>query len=73
MTFTRIACGAALVASGMLSGAPAMAAGFWLYEMGTPDLGTASAVCGRLAVVVRRRLQLLSGIKERALAILAHG
>ena len=28
-------------------GAPAMAAGFWLYEMGTPDLGTASA--GRAA------------------------
>ena len=28
-------------------GAPAMAAGFWIYEMGTPDLGTASA--GRAA------------------------
>jgi long-chain fatty acid transport protein len=47
MTFTRIACGAALVASGMLSASPVMAAGFWIYEMGTPDLGTASA--GRAA------------------------
>jgi long-chain fatty acid transport protein len=44
----RIACGAALLAGGMaLSTSPAMAAGFWLYEMGTPDLGTASA--GRAA------------------------
>jgi long-chain fatty acid transport protein len=32
----------------MLSTAPALAAGFWLYEMGTPDLGTASA--GRAAL-----------------------
>lgn len=29
-------------------GAPAWAAGLWLYEMGTPDLGTASA--GRVAM-----------------------
>ena len=37
-----------LVASGFaLSAPPAMAAGFWIYEMGTPDLGTASA--GRAA------------------------
>jgi long-chain fatty acid transport protein len=44
----RIARRAALVVAGlMLSAAPAMAAGFWLYEMGTPDLGTASA--GRAA------------------------
>ena len=43
----RIAGGTALVASGMLSASPAMAAGFWIYEMGTPDLGTASA--GRAA------------------------
>jgi long-chain fatty acid transport protein len=32
----------------MLSAAPAMAAGLWVYEMGTPDLGTASA--GRAAL-----------------------
>jgi long-chain fatty acid transport protein len=32
----------------MLSAAPTLAAGFWLYEMGTPDLGTASA--GRAAL-----------------------
>jgi long-chain fatty acid transport protein len=32
----------------MLAAPPAMAAGFWLYEMGTPDLGTASA--GRAAL-----------------------
>jgi long-chain fatty acid transport protein len=45
----RITCGAALVAGGMvLSAPPAVAAGFWLYEMGTPDLGTASA--GRAAL-----------------------
>ena len=31
----------------MLSAAPAMAAGFWIYEMGTPDLGAVSA--GRAA------------------------
>ena len=37
----------ALLAGVMLSAAPAMAAGFWIYEMGTPDLGTASA--GRAA------------------------
>ena len=44
----RVACGAVLLAgSMMLSAAPAAAAGFWLYEMGTPDLGTASA--GRAA------------------------
>jgi long-chain fatty acid transport protein len=41
--------GSALAAGGlMLSMFPAMAAGFWLYEMGTPDLGTASA--GRAAL-----------------------
>ena len=39
---------AALGGSVMLSAAPASAAGFWLYEMGTPDLGTASA--GRAAL-----------------------
>ena len=45
----RTACGAALCAGGMmLSASPATAAGFWLYEMGTPDLGTASA--GRAAL-----------------------
>ena len=38
----------ALGGSVMLSAAPASAAGFWLYEMGTPDLGTASA--GRAAL-----------------------
>ena len=44
----RIACSAVLLAGGVaLSAAPAMAAGFWIYEMGTPDLGTASA--GRAA------------------------
>jgi long-chain fatty acid transport protein len=45
----RIA-GASVGAAGalMLSTAPALAAGFWLYEMGTPDLGTASA--GRAAL-----------------------
>ena len=43
----RIAA-AALVAGGLLvSASPALAAGFWIYEMGTPDLGTASA--GRAA------------------------
>jgi long-chain fatty acid transport protein len=35
-------------AVGVLWGSSAMAAGFWLYEMGTPDLGTASA--GRAAL-----------------------
>ena len=45
----RIACGAVLVTGGVgLSPSPTMAAGFWLYEMGTPDLGTASA--GRAAL-----------------------
>jgi long-chain fatty acid transport protein len=40
--------GAALLAStAALMPPPAMAAGFWIYEMGTPDLGTASA--GRAA------------------------
>jgi long-chain fatty acid transport protein len=44
----RIACAAALVAGGVMgSASPASAAGFWIYEMGTPDLGTASA--GRAA------------------------
>jgi long-subunit fatty acid transport protein len=44
----RIAC-AILSAGGlMLAATPAMAGGFWLYEMGTPDLGTASA--GRAAL-----------------------
>ena len=44
----RIACSAVLLAGGVaLSASPAMAAGFWIYEMGTPDLGTASA--GRAA------------------------
>jgi Outer membrane protein transport protein (OMPP1/FadL/TodX) len=42
--------GAAVILTGslMLWASPAMAAGFWLYEMGTPDLGTASA--GRAAL-----------------------
>ena len=44
-----LACGVALLAGGtMLSASPALAGGFWLYEMGTPDLGTASA--GRAAL-----------------------
>ena len=44
----RIACSAVLLAGGVaLSAPPATAAGFWIYEMGTPDLGTASA--GRAA------------------------
>lgn len=38
---------AVLAGAIMLSPTPANAAGFWLYEMGTPDLGTASA--GRAA------------------------
>ena len=37
----HIASGAALLAGGVMLAAPAMAGGFWLYEMGTPDLGTA--------------------------------
>ena len=45
--WTHVACAAALLAGSMLSASPAMAAGFWIYEMGTPDLGTASA--GRAA------------------------
>jgi long-chain fatty acid transport protein len=45
----RLAGAAALAASGLLLAASsATAAGFWLYEMGTPDLGTASA--GRAAL-----------------------
>jgi long-chain fatty acid transport protein len=41
--------GAVLLATVIaLSASPATAAGFWLYEMGTPDLGTASA--GRAAL-----------------------
>jgi long-chain fatty acid transport protein len=44
-----ITSGAALLASIVgLNASPALAAGFWLYEMGTPDLGTASA--GRAAL-----------------------
>jgi hypothetical protein len=43
----RIACGAALAVGVMLSASSALAGGFWIYEMGTPDLGTASA--GRAA------------------------
>jgi long-chain fatty acid transport protein len=47
---TRLVCCGALAAAGgvMLSASPASAAGFWLYEMGTPDLGTAAA--GRAAL-----------------------
>lgn len=45
----RAACGFALAAvCAAVSAAPATAAGFWVYEMGTPDLGTASA--GRAAL-----------------------
>ena len=45
----RMTCATALVAGGLtLSASPASAAGFWLYEMGTPDLGTAAA--GRAAL-----------------------
>jgi long-chain fatty acid transport protein len=45
----RIASGAVLLGGGaVLLASPAAAAGFWLYEMGTPDLGTASA--GRAAL-----------------------
>jgi hypothetical protein len=44
-----MACRGVLVVCGlMLAAPPAMAAGFLLYEMGTPDLGTASA--GRAAL-----------------------
>jgi long-chain fatty acid transport protein len=44
----RIARSAVLLAGGVaLSASSATAAGFWIYEMGTPDLGTASA--GRAA------------------------
>ena len=43
-----ISSGTALLAGiAVLAASPAMAAGFWIYEMGTPDLGTASA--GRAA------------------------
>jgi long-chain fatty acid transport protein len=44
----RILCRAAVVAGTLLPAAPAGAGGFWVYEMGTPDLGTASA--GRAAL-----------------------
>jgi long-chain fatty acid transport protein len=45
----HIACGTALLAGIVaLAASPVMAAGFWLYQMGTPDLGTASA--GRAAL-----------------------
>jgi long-subunit fatty acid transport protein len=45
----RIASGAVLLGGvAVLLASPAAAAGFWLYEMGTPDLGTASA--GRAAL-----------------------
>lgn len=42
-----LVCGAAIVAGTLLPAPPVLAGGFWLYEMGTPDLGTASA--GRAA------------------------
>jgi long-chain fatty acid transport protein len=45
---TRIVCRAVLVLGGLALSSPAAAAGFWVYEMGTPDLGTASA--GRAAL-----------------------
>jgi long-chain fatty acid transport protein len=49
--FTRlrriVGSGALVVGGVMLSASSATAAGFWIYEMGTPDLGTASA--GRAA------------------------
>jgi long-chain fatty acid transport protein len=45
----RITFGGAMLAGVFaLPGSPATAAGFWLYEMGTPDLGTAAA--GRAAL-----------------------
>jgi long-chain fatty acid transport protein len=45
----RVLGAAAVVACGIvLSSSCARAAGFWIYEMGTPDLGTASA--GRAAL-----------------------
>jgi long-chain fatty acid transport protein len=45
----RVGSSAVLLAGGlMLAASPATAAGFWLYQMGTPDLGTASA--GRAAL-----------------------
>ena len=43
----RFVCGAAVLTTAALSASSALAAGFWLYEMGTTDLGTASA--GRAA------------------------
>jgi long-chain fatty acid transport protein len=46
VALARIACGT-LVAASALWAPTATAAGFWLYEMGTPDLGTAAA--GRAA------------------------
>ncbi|MGH6903035.1 MAG: OmpP1/FadL family transporter, partial [Geminicoccaceae bacterium] len=49
LALVRIVCAAAVMAGGVtLSPSPANAAGFWVYEMGTPDLGTASA--GRAAL-----------------------
>jgi len=48
-SLSRIVCGAATIVSAVaLSASPAAAAGFWVNEMGTPDLGTASA--GRAAL-----------------------
>ncbi|MGB8720396.1 MAG: hypothetical protein WCD46_13880, partial [Desulfobacterales bacterium] len=37
-----------MVVTGLLLGTPAWGAGLWLYEIGTPDLGTAAA--GRAAL-----------------------
>ena len=45
----QLVCGATLAAAPIaLSASPAMAAGLWVNEMGTPDLGTAAA--GRAAL-----------------------
>ena len=45
----RMTCATALAAGGLLlPPSSARAGGFWLYEMGTPHLGTASA--GRAAL-----------------------
>jgi long-chain fatty acid transport protein len=46
-TLVRLTGAAAVLAGGLLQASSATAAGFWLYEMGTPDLGTAAA--GRAA------------------------
>jgi long-chain fatty acid transport protein len=43
-----LVCGATVMAEILLPAPPVLAAGFWVYEMGTPDLGTASA--GRAAL-----------------------